>query len=520
MYDLGTIRIVGYRVTDLRFPTSLNGVGSDAMHVGTNGSHPYLELLTDTPLIGEGIAFSNGRGSELVCATLETFAERVVGQTLGDLVADMGKTWRYMVSDSQYRWIGPEKGVTHLATAGVMNAVWDLWGKATDRPVWKIVADMTPEEIVQCIDFRYITDVITPEEALEMLRKTQVGKEKRVQEAYDNVAVPAYTTSAGWLAFSGDKMRSVLRETLDQGFTVFKFKVGADIEQDKERLRAVRDIIGWDDKYQVMIDANQVWSVPEAIDNMRQLAEFKPVFIEEPTSPDDVLGHAAIRKALKPLGVGVATGEQAANRVIFKQLLQAEAIDVCQIDAVRLGGVNECLAVMLMALKYNVPCVPHNGAMGLTELTSHLSLIDYIAVSGRKSMLEAAESFRENLRHPSVIRNAHYVTPLAPGYSTGYVPDAITKFTYPTGTFWRSDVGQRIISGPKGGEHLLPEPVLPAGHPRDSAAKLASGTTSPNGGYSPTGSGNHSPVGANGTSANGTAFNTAINGLVGVANGH
>ncbi|CAG9937468.1 unnamed protein product [Clonostachys rosea f. rosea IK726] len=444
--------ITSFKVTDLRFPTSLDGVGSDAMHVGTNGSHPFIQIFTNRDgLIGEGIAFSNGRGSELVCMALEIFAKRVVGKTMHELTRDMGKTWRYMVSDSQYRWIGPEKSVTHLAVAGVLNAVWDLWGKILGKPVWKIVCDMTPEEIVRCIDFRYITDVITPEESIKLLNKTQAGKEERLQEAMQNVAVPAYTTSPGWLAFSGDRMKEVLEETIAAGYTVFKFKVGTSIEADRARLSAVREVLGYDKGHQIMIDANQVWSVPEAIEYMKHLVEFKPVFIEEPTNPDDVLGHAAIRKALKPYGVGVATGEAAQNRVTFKQLLQAEATDVCQIDAVRLGSVNECLAVMIMALKFDVPCVPHNGAMGLTELTSHLSTIDYIAISGRKSMLENADSHRENLKHPSKIENAHYVTPLAPGYSTGYTDEALEKYTYPNGSFWSSEIGLEIIAQPTGG---------------------------------------------------------------------
>ncbi|PMD40329.1 putative galactonate dehydratase [Hyaloscypha variabilis F] len=447
------LKILGFTVTDLRFPTSLDGVGSDAMHVGTNGSHPYICLQTNHPgLVGEGIAFSNGRGSELICMALEIFAKRVMGKTLHELTRNMGKTWRYMVSDSQYRWIGPEKSVTHLAVAGVLNAVWDLWGKVLQKPVWQIVCEMTPEEIVRCIDFRYITDVITPDEAVAMLYKTQKGKRARFEEALENKAVPAYTTSPGWLAFSGDRMKEVLQETIDQGYTTFKFKVGTNIETDRARLRAVRDVLGYDNGYQIMIDANQVWSVPEAIEYMKHLVEFKPVFIEEPTNPDDVLGHATIRKALKPYGVGVATGEAAQNRVTFKQLLQAEATDVCQIDAVRLGSVNECLAVMLMALKYSVPCVPHNGAMGLTELTSHLSTIDYIAISGRKSMLENADSHRENLRHPSKIVDAHYVTPLDPGYSTGYTEEALEKYKYPDGSFWRSDIGREIMDAPTGGE--------------------------------------------------------------------
>ncbi|EXL97587.1 hypothetical protein FOIG_10612 [Fusarium odoratissimum NRRL 54006] len=451
--EVDDVTITSFTVTDIRFPTSLDGVGSDAMHIGTNGSHPYIQLHTNHgDLIGEGIAFSNGRGSELICMALNIFAKRVVGKTMHELTRNMGKTWRYMVSDSQYRWIGPEKSVTHLAVAGVLNAVWDLWGKILGLPVWQIVCEMSPEEIVRCIDFRYITDVITPEEATSMLQKTVKGKEERLREAFENVAVPAYTTSAGWMAFSGDRMKEVLHETLAQGYKVFKFKVGTSIEADRERLSAVRDVLGYDNDYQIMIDANQVWSVPEAIEYMKHLVEFKPVFIEEPTNPDDVLGHAAIRKALKPYGVGVATGEAAQNRVTFKQLLQAEATDVAQIDAVRLGSVNECLAVMLMALKFNIPCVPHNGAMGLTELTSHLSTIDYVAISGRKSMLENADSHRENLRHPSKIVNTHYVTPLSPGYSTGYTDEALQKYTYPDGKFWTSEIGLKIIAQPTGGE--------------------------------------------------------------------
>ncbi|KAJ3528374.1 hypothetical protein NM208_g10228 [Fusarium decemcellulare] len=447
------VTITSFQVTDLRFPTSLDGVGSDAMHKGTNGSHPYIRLNTNQEgLVGEGIAFSNGRGSELICMALEIFAKRVVGKTMHELTRNMGKTWRYMVSDSQYRWIGPEKSVTHLAVAGVLNAVWDLWGKILGKPVWKIVCDMTPEEVVRCVDFRYITDVITADESIEMLKRTQKNKDARLQEAMENRAVPAYTTSPGWLAFSGDRMRQVLEETIAAGYTVFKFKVGTSIDADRERLSAVRAVLGYDKGHQIMIDANQVWSVPEAIEYMKHLVEYKPVFIEEPTNPDDVLGHAAIREALKPYGVGVATGEAAQNRITFKQLLQAKATDVCQIDAVRLGSVNECLAVMLMALKFDVPCVPHNGAMGLTELTSHLSTIDYIAISGRKSMLENADSHRENLRHPSKIENAHYVTPLAPGYSTGYTVEALEKYTYPSGSFWRSDIGQEIINQPIEGE--------------------------------------------------------------------
>ncbi|KNB20376.1 hypothetical protein FOXG_17432 [Fusarium oxysporum f. sp. lycopersici 4287] len=419
--EVDDVTITSFTVTDIRFPTSLDGVGSDAMHIGTNGSHPYIQLHTNHgDLIGEGIAFSNGRGSELICMALNIFAKRVVGRTMHELTRNMGKTWRYMVSDSQYRWIGPEKSVTHLAVAGVLNAVWDLWGKILGLPVWQIVCEMSPEEIVRCIDFRYITDFQpqVPEGSGHALQRSQ---------DLHALCIP------NWAKAHGAGPRASRTHQWEEAFCGDQFKVGTSIEADRERLSAV-------------------WSVPEAIEYMKHLVEFKPVFIEEPTNPDDVLGHAAIRKALKPYGVGVATGEAAQNRVTFKQLLQAEATDVAQIDAVRLGSVNECLAVMLMALKFNIPCVPHNGAMGLTELTSHLSTIDYVAISGRKSMLENADSHRENLRHPSKIVNTHYVTPLSPGYSTGYTDEALQKYTYPDGKFWTSEIGLKIIAQPTGGE--------------------------------------------------------------------
>jgi len=267
-------------------------------------------------------------------------------------VEDWGKTWRYLVSDSQLRWIGPEKGVIHLALGAVVNAIWDLWAKTLQKPVWRLVAEMKPEEFVRCIDFRYIIDAITPEEAIDLLRNEEEGKDGRLKEAENNKAVPAYTTSAGWLGYGEDKMKRLLQETLKEGYKHFKLKVGTSLEDDKRRLTIARNVIGYDQGIYLMVDANQVWSVPEAIEYMRQLATFKPWFIEEPTSPDDVLGHKAIREALKPLGIGVATGEMCQNRVIFKQLLQSHAIDVCQVDACRIGGVNEVLAVMLMAKKY------------------------------------------------------------------------------------------------------------------------------------------------------------------------
>ena len=295
--------------------------------------------------------FTIGRGNDIVCSAIIYLAARVKGRTLASLVDNWGETWRYLVSDSQLRWIGPEKGVVHLALGAVVNAIWDLWAKTLRKPVWRVVAEMTAEDFVRCIDFRYITDALTPEEALDILKKGEAGKPQRMEDAEKNKALPAYTTSAGWLGYGEDKMERLLHESMDEGYKHFKIKIGTNLEDDKRRLTIARDVIGYDNGNLLMFDANQVWSVPEAIDYVKELASFKPWFIEEPTSPDDILGHKAIREALKPYAIGVATGEMCQNRVIFKQLLQSHAIDICQIDACRMGGVNEVLAVMLMAKK-------------------------------------------------------------------------------------------------------------------------------------------------------------------------
>lgn len=296
--------------------------------------------------------FTIGRGNDIVCLAIQNLAARLKGRTLESLTENWGQTWRYLVSDSQLRWIGPEKGVIHLALGAVVNALWDVWAKVLQKPVWRIVAEMSPQEFVRCIDFRYITDAITPEEAIEMLYEEEAGKARRIQEAEGNRAVPAYTTSAGWLGYGEDKMERLLQETLGEGYKHFKLKVGTSLSSDIRRLTIARNVIGYDCGNILMVDANQVWSVPEAIAYMKELAPFKPWFIEEPTSPDDVLGHKAIKDALKEYGIGVATGEMCQNRVVFKQLLMCGAIDICQIDACRMGGVNEVLAVMLMAKKY------------------------------------------------------------------------------------------------------------------------------------------------------------------------
>ncbi|KAF1817987.1 enolase C-terminal domain-like protein [Dissoconium aciculare CBS 342.82] len=446
------VTITHFSTRDVRFPTSLDGTGSDAMNAAGDYSAAYCILHTDGAHSGHGMTFTIGRGNEIVCQAISVLAERIAGKTLEELVSDFGATWRYLVSDSQLRWIGPEKGVIHLALGAVVNAIWDLWAKVLGKPVWRIVAEMTPEEVVRCIDFRYITDAITPEEAIALLREQESGKAERIREAEQNRAVPAYTTSAGWLGYSDDKMKALLRQTVDDGYKYFKIKVGGNLEQDKHRLSIAREVLGFDRGNVLMVDANQVWSVPEAIEYMHQLAEFKPWFIEEPTSPDDIYGHKAIRDALRPLGIGVATGEMCQNRVIFKQLIVQGAIDVCQIDACRMGGVNEVLAVMLIAKKYGVPIVPHSGGVALPEYTQHLSTIDYVVVSGKLSVLEYVDHLHEHFFHPSVVKDGYYVTPTEPGYSVEMKAESMDRFEYPGRegvSWWRSDEAKRILEGIK-----------------------------------------------------------------------
>ncbi|KAI9839388.1 MAG: L-galactonate dehydratase [Sclerophora amabilis] len=453
------VTITGFTSRDVRFPTSLDATGSDAMNQQGNYSSAYCILQTDSPHSGHGMGiaplqtFTIGRGNDIVCAAINHLAARITNRTLDSLVSNWGATWRYLVSDSQLRWIGPEKGVVHLALGAVVNAIWDLWAKTLNKPLWRVIADMTPEEFVRCIDFRYITDVLTPEQAMEILRKEEPGKATRLEEAEQSRAVPAYTTSAGWIGYGEAKMRGLLQETLEKGYRHFKLKVGGSLEADKRRLAIAREVIGYDRGNVLMVDANQVWSVPEAITYMRELAQFKPWFIEEPTSPDDILGHKAIRDALAPLGIGVATGEMCQNRVIFKQLLQAGAIDVCQIDACRLGGVNEVLAVLLMAKKFDIPIVPHSGGVGLPEYTAHLSTIDYVSVSGKHSVLEYVDHLHEHFHHPAFINDkGFYQTPTEAGYSVEMKSESMDAFEFPGKegvSWWQSAEARSIIEGEK-----------------------------------------------------------------------
>jgi L-fuconate dehydratase len=430
-------RIVGLSVHDVRFPTSKSLAGSDAMNPDPDYSAAYVILQTDHPQghAGHGMTFTIGRGNEICTVAIAALRPLIVGAKLEDLAADLGQFWRKITGDSQLRWIGPDKGAIHLATAAVVNAVWDLLAKVRGLPLWRLVCEMSPEELVRTIDFRYLTDALTPTEAIELLQKQAPGKRERIARL-EAEGYPAYTTSAGWLGYTDDQLRELCRGALADGWSVFKIKVGRDLEDDRRRCRILREEIG--PNRRLLTDANQVWDVPEAIEHMRSLAEFNPWFIEEPTSPDDVLGHARIRQAVQP--IKVATGEHCANRVMFKQLLQAKAIDICQIDSCRLGGVNEVLSVMLMAAKFGVPVCPHAGGVGLCEYVQHLAMIDYVAISGSwdDRWCEFAGHLHEHFVDPVVMRQGRYQVPTAPGYSITMKETSLAEYSYPHGLAWQA----------------------------------------------------------------------------------
>lgn len=418
--------ITGLRIRDVRFPTSLSLDGSDAMNSDPDYSAAYVVLETDTAgLEGHGLTFTIGRGNEICVAAIGALRERVIGLELDWIAADAGRFWRHVTNDSQLRWIGPDKGAIHLATGAVVNAVWDLWAKSVGKPVWQLVADMTPEELVRTIDFRYITDCITPDEALALLTKRAEGKAERIATLKVE-GFPCYTTSAGWLGYSDEKLYRLAREAVDAGFDHIKLKVGRDLDDDIRRLRIAREAIGPHAK--LMIDANQIWEVDQAIEWVNALAFANPWFIEEPTSPDDVLGHAKIRRGIG--SVKVATGEMCQNRILFKQFMDAGAIDVVQIDACRLGGVNEVLAVLLMAAKHDLPVCPHAGGVGLCEYVQHLSMIDYLCFSGTREgrVIEYVDHLHEHFVDPCVIRDAAYMPPTRPGYSIEMKPASLERY--------------------------------------------------------------------------------------------
>jgi L-fuconate dehydratase len=431
-------RIVRAVTYDVRFPTSLSGAGSDAMNPDPDYSAAYVALETDDPngLTGHGLTFTIGRGTELCVGAIEALAPHVVGYTVEELTADLRGLWRRLVTDSQLRWLGPEKGVIHLATAALVNAVWDLYARLEGKPLWKLLVDLTPEELVACVDFRYIDDALTPAEAVELLRRNEATKAERELVLLER-GFPAYTTSAGWLGYAEESLPERVRDALADGFTHLKLKVGAGLETDLRRARIVRAALG--PEHRLSLDANQAWGIDEAIEAVRALASVDPWWIEEPTSPDDVLGHARIRKAVAP--IRVATGEHVQNRVIFKQLLQSGAIDVCQLDCCRLGGVNEVLAVVLLAAKFGVPICPHAGGVGLCEYAQHISMFDFVAVgaSMEDRVCEFVDHLHEHFVDPVRVEGGRYLAPEAPGYSIEIKPESLSQFAFPHGPAWRHD---------------------------------------------------------------------------------
>ncbi|MET8547305.1 L-fuconate dehydratase [Micromonospora zamorensis] len=423
---------------DVRFPTSRDLDGSDAMNPDPDYSAAYLVLSTDDGPDGHGFTFTIGRGNDVCRAAIEALVPYVVG--LDPDTVDLGAFARSLTQDSQLRWLGPEKGVMHLATAAVINAMWDLVAKRAGKPVWRYLADLSPEQIVDLVDWRYLSDALTPDEALEILRAAQPGRAERIVRLAER-GYPAYTTSPGWLGYPDEKVIRLAKQAVADGFTQIKLKVGADAADDVRRLRIARETVGPD--IRIAVDANQRWDVAEAVARMRELAPYDPWWIEEPTSPDDVLAHAAIRSALSasaPDGgpIRVATGEHVANRVVFKQLLQAGAVDVVQIDACRVGGVNENVAILLLAAKYGVPVCPHAGGVGLCELVQHLSMFDFVAVSGstRDRVVEYVDHLHEHFVDPVVIRDGHYVVPTVPGFSAAMRPESLARYAYPDGPAW------------------------------------------------------------------------------------
>jgi L-fuconate dehydratase len=430
------LKITAIETKDIRFPTSENLDGSDAMNPDPDYSAAYVILKTDHPdgLEGHGLTFTIGRGNELCVQAIQSLSYLLIGKSIRSLTQNMGQFWTMITGDSQLRWLGPEKGVIHLATGALVNAVWDLYAKIEKKPLWQLVADMSPEELVECIDFTYITDALNKEEALQILKEKEKGKEARRTHLMEN-GYPAYNTSAGWLGYSDEKIRRLCREAKAEGFTHVKMKVGSDLQDDIRRSKIIREEIGYDIK--LMMDANQKWDVDEAIENMKELSKFQPWWIEEPTSPDDVLGHAKIAQAVKP--IHVATGEHCQNRVVFKQLMQANAIGICQIDSCRVGGVNEILAILLLAAKFNIPVCPHAGGVGLCEHVQHLSMIDYLCISGSMEhrIIEYVDHLHEHFEDPVVIKNGKYLAPSLPGYSIEMKKESLVSFDFNTGSIWK-----------------------------------------------------------------------------------
>ena len=433
-----TEQIVSLDVSDVRFPTSRELDGSDAMNPEPDYSATYVTVRTSGGAEGHGLAFTIGRGNEVQAAAVSALAPLVVGQSVPELLADPGGFNRRLVGDGQLRWLGPAKGVIHMAAAAIDNAVWDLAGRLAGKPVWRLLAEMSPEELVALVDFRYLRDALTPEEALDILRRGVPGRAERTEHLLAR-GYPAYTTTPGWLGYTDEKLVRLAREAVADGFRQIKLKVGADAEADRRRLRLAREAVGPD--IRIAIDANQAWGVAEAIERLGPLTPFEPYWIEEPTSPDDILGHAAIRRAVAP--IRVATGEHCQNQVMFKQLLQAGAIDVLQLDATRVAGVTENVAILLLAARFGVPVCPHAGGVGLCEMVQHLAMFDYVAVSGTTEdrVIEYVDHLHEHFTAPVALREGHYVAPLTPGLGAELHPASVVAHSYPDGPVWKDGEG-------------------------------------------------------------------------------
>jgi L-fuconate dehydratase len=427
------MKILRVRVRDIRFPTSRSLDGSDALNVG-DYSATYVILETDGPVEGHGLTFTNGRGNEICVAAVHALKRHVEGRPLDELTADLRGLYRRLTADPQLRWLGPEKGVLHMATGALLNAVWDLWAKREGKPLWKLLADLTPEQTVAAVDFTYLTDALTPEEAVDLLRRRWETRGVREAELKER-GFPAYTTSTGWLGYSDDKVRRLCQEAVSAGWTHLKMKVGRDLDANLRRAALVREVIG--PERRLMMDANQCWDVGESIRQIKALAGYDPWWIEEPTSPDDVLGHAAIARAVAP--IGVATGEACQNRVIFKQLMQAGAIRFCQVDSCRVGGVNEVLSILLLAARFEVPVCPHAGGVGLCEYVQHLAAFDYVAVGASLDdrVCEYVDHLHEHFVDPVKIVDGRYLLPSAPGYSITMKPESLDEYEFPAGRAWR-----------------------------------------------------------------------------------
>ncbi|HET7125913.1 MAG TPA: enolase C-terminal domain-like protein [Lysobacter sp.] len=429
-------RIVALEVQDIRFPTSRGRIGSDAMNHDPDYSAVYITLRTDDPsgLAGHALVFTIGRGNEVQAAAVRTLRTLVERRGVAEVLDDLGGFARSLTGDSHLRWLGPEKGVMHMAIGGVVNAAWDMAARGGGLPLWRFIAGLSPEQIVAAIDFRYLSDALTREEALAILRRAQPGREARIAELLQR-GYPAYTTSPGWLGYSDEKLARLAREAVADGFHTIKLKVGENLEDDVRRFGIARAAAG--ENIAIAVDANQRWDVAPAIEWIRALAPFRPAWIEEPTSPDDVLGHAAIRRAVAP--VPISTGEHTHNRVMFKQLLQARAVDLLHIDAARVGGVNENLAILLLAAKFGVPVFPHAGGVGLCEMVQHLAMADFVAVSGSMEdrAIEYIDHLHEHFTDPVHVRGGRYLAPSVPGFSTGMHESSLREYQWPDGPAWR-----------------------------------------------------------------------------------